>query len=145
MDWMMWLVLGIGVLALLSGALMAVMRVRTIYFGSKAEGKVVGHSESTSSSSSGGSTRFKTLYAPIVEFSFNGKKFKFTSSLSTQDKLAEGSTVLVRFLPDQPDLSAEIGTGVRMWGFPILSLVVGSVFILAALWGGGLLGGKPPA
>lgn len=145
MNWMMWLVLGIGVLALLSGALMAVMRVRTIYFGSKAEGKVVGHSESTSSSSSGGSTRFKTLYAPIVEFSFNGKKFKFTSSLSTQDKLAEGSTVLVRFLPDQPDLSAEIGTGVRMWGFPILSLVVGSVFILAALWGGGLLGGKPPA
>ncbi|HQU49677.1 MAG TPA: DUF3592 domain-containing protein [Casimicrobiaceae bacterium] len=144
MNWMFMLVLGIGVLALLSGALMAVMRVRTIYFGAKAEGRVVGHSESTSSSSSRSSTKFTTLYAPIVEFTFNGKKYKFTSSLATQDRLAEGSKVLVRFLPDQPDLSAEIGTGVRMWGFPIMALVVGSIFILVALYGAGYLGVKPP-
>jgi len=53
--------------------------------------------------------------------------------------------VLVRFLPDQPDLTAEIGTGMRMWGFPIVAFVVGSVFILVGLYGGGYLGAAPPA
>lgn len=146
MDWPFMLVLGLGVLALIMGALIAVMRIRTIYFGAKAEGTVVGHSESTSSSSrSGGSTRFTTLYSPIVEFHHGGKKFKFTSSMGTQAKLVEGSKVLVRFLPDQPDLTAEIGTGVRMWSFPIVALVVGTIFILVALYGAGYLGVKPPA
>ena len=145
MDWPFMLVLVLGALALIMGALIAVMRVRTIYFGAKAEGTVVGHSESTSSSSSGGSTRWTKLYSPIVEFHHGGKKYKFTSSLGTQSKLAEGSKVLVRFLPDQPDLTAEIGTGMRMWGFPIVAFVVGSVFILVGLYGGGYLGVGPPA
>lgn len=146
MPWQLMLVLGIGVLAMIMGALIAVLRIRTIYFGAKAEGTIVGHSESRSSSSgSGGSTRFTTLYAPIVEFHHAGKKYKFTSSLGTQAKSPEGSKVTVRFLPDQPDLTAEIGTGMRMWGFPIVAFAVGAIFIVVALYGAGYLGVKPPA
>lgn len=143
MDWPLILILCLGVLALICGALIAVLRVRTIYFGAKAEGTIVDYAESTSSSSSrGSSTRFTTLYSPVVEFHHGGKKFKFTSSMGTQARGATGTKVLVRYLPDQPDLTAEIGTSMRMWGFPVIALVVGTVFIVVALWGGGYLGGK---
>ncbi len=145
MAWQFMLLLGVGALSLVLGALMAVMRVRTIYFGAKAEGTVVGNSESTSSSRSGGSTKFTTLYSPIVEFQHAGKKHKFTSSMGTQAKIEAGTKVIVRYLPDQPETSAEIGTGMRMWGFPIAALAVGSIFILVALYGAGYLGVKPPA
>lgn len=146
MAWQFMLLLGVGALSLVMGALMAVMRIRTIYFGAKAEGTVVGNSESTSSSSrSGGSMRVTTLYSPIVEFQHAGKKHKFTSSMGTQAKIEAGTKVIVRYLPDQPETSAEIGTGMRMWGFPIVALVVGSIFILVALYGAGYLGVKPPA
>jgi len=145
MAWQFMLLLGVGALSLVLGALMAVTRIRTIYFGAKAEGTVVGNSESTSSSRSHGSTKFTTLYAPIVEFQHAGKKHKFTSSMGTQAKIAAGTKVIVRYLPDQPEASAEIGTGMRMWGFPIAALAVGSIFILVALYGAGYLGVKPPA
>lgn len=145
MAWQFMLLLGVGALSLVMGALMAVMRIRTIYFGAKAEGTVVGNSESTSSSRSGGSTKFTTLYAPIVEFQHAGKKHKFTSSLGTQAKIETGTKVIVRYLPDQPETSAEIGTGMRMWGFPIVALAVGAIFIAVALYGAGYLGVKPPA
>ena len=143
MEWPFILLLCLGALCLVLGALIAVMRVRTIYFGATAEGTIVGHSESTSSSRSGGSTRMTTMYSPIVEFHHGGKKIKFTSSMGTQAKLEQGSKVVVRYLPDQPGTSAEIGTGVRMWSFPIVALAVGSIFIAVALYGAGYLGGTP--
>lgn len=146
MEWPFILLLCVGALSLVMGALIAVLRVRTIYFGAKAEGTVVGNSESTSSSSSSsGSMRVTTLYSPIVEFQHAGKKHKFTSSLGTQAKLAQGTKVIVRFLPDEPGTTAEIGTGMRMWGFPIVALAVGAIFIAIALYGAGYLGVKPPA
>ena len=120
----------VGLIAVVLGAMMAVMRLRTVYFGASAEGKVVGQSESTSTSSSGGSTKFVTLYAPVVEFTHAGKKHKFTSSLGQRDRIAEGTKVPVRFLPNDPDTSAEIATPGRMWGFPIAALAVGAIFIV---------------
>ncbi len=120
----------VGVLALAMGVLTAVLRLRTIYFGAGAEGAVVGQSQSTSTSSSGESTRFTTLYAPIVEFTHAGKKHKFTSSLAQREKLAEGTRVPVRFLPDDPAMTAEIATPGRMWGLPIAALAVGAVFVV---------------
>jgi len=120
----------VGILALVAGAMIAVMRLRTVYFGASAEGKVVGQSESTSTSSSGGSSKFVTMYAPIVEFDHAGKKHKFTSSLGQRERMAEGSKVPVRFLPDDPDSSAEIATPGRMWGFPIAALAVGAIFVV---------------
>jgi hypothetical protein len=120
----------VGILALVGGSMMAVLRLRTVYFGASAEGKVVGQQESTSTSSSGSSSRFVTMYAPIVEFTHAGKKHKFTSSLGQREKIPEGAKVPVRFLPGDPDTSAEIATPGRMWGFPIAALAVGAIFVV---------------
>ena len=131
MSTMQIVMLSVGGLALLAGCMMAIQRLRTVYFGRSAQGKVVGQSESTSTSSSrGGSTKFTTLYAPIVEFVHEGRKMKFTSSLGEQEKIAEGTTVPVRYLPADPEGSAEIATPMRMWGFPIAALGVGALFVV---------------
>ena len=140
MDWPLILILCVGVLALILGALIAVMRVRTIYFGASAEGVVVGQSTSTSKTG----TRVVMLYSPVVEFhDANKKKHKFTSSMSVREMMPEGSKVTVRYLAADPESSAEIGSSVRMFGFPIAALFVGTIFIVVALWGGGYLGGTP--
>ena len=134
MSTMQIVLLSVGGLALLAGCLMAVQRLRTVYFGRSAQGKVVGQSESTSTSSrSGGSTKFTTLYAPIVEFAHEGKKVKFTSSLGQQEKIAEGTAVPVRYLPADPGGTAEIATPARMWGFPIAALGVGALFVVLGI------------
>jgi hypothetical protein len=124
------LLLVVGGLALVCGALIAVMRFRTIYFGAKADGTIVGVSET-----SGGIHRNRpvTMYAPIVEYSADGKKYKFTSSMATREPIAKGEKVVVRYLPSDPVSSAEIGTGMRMWGFPIAALFVGGIFVGVAL------------
>ena len=134
MNTMQIVMFSVGGLALLAGCLMAVQRLRTVYFGRSAQGKVVGQSESTSTSSrSGGSTKFTTLYAPIVEFAHEGKKVKFTSSLGQQEKIAEGTAVPVRYLPADPGGTAEIATPARMWGFPIAALGVGALFVVLGI------------
>lgn len=130
--------IAVGGLALLTGCLLAVQRLKTVYAGKSAQGKVVGQSESTSTSSSGGSTKFVTMYAPIVEFTHDGKKVKFTSSLGTRDQIPTGSSVPVRYLPDDPQTSAEIATPARMWGFPVMALGVGALFVTL-----GFVMGKP--
>jgi hypothetical protein len=138
MEWQLILILCVGLLALLLGALIAIMRVRTIYFGKSADGVVVGQS-----TSSGGRThgRIVTLYSPVVEFHHDGKKFKFTSSMGQREEIANGTKVVVRYLASDPQSTAEIGSSMRMWGFPIAALFVGSIFIAVALYGGGYLGG----
>ena len=125
------LLLVVGGLALVLGALIAVMRVRTIYFGAKADGTIVGVSESSGGINKG---RAITMYAPIVEYSAGGKKYKFTSSMATREPIAKGEKVVVRYLPSDPESSAEIGTGMRMWGFPIVALLVGGIFVGIALF-----------
>ena len=131
MSTMQIVMLSVGGLALLGGCLMAIQRLRTVYFGRSAQGRVVGQSESMSTStSSGGSTKFTTLYAPIVEFAHEGKKVKFTSSLGQRDRIAEGTSVPVRYLPADPGGTAEIATPARMWGFPIAALGVGALFVV---------------
>jgi hypothetical protein len=134
MSTMQIVMLSVGGLALLAGCLMAIQRLRTVYFGKSAQGKVVGQSESMSStSSSGGSTKFTTLYAPIVEFAHEGKKVKFTSSLGQRERIAEGASVPVRYLPADPGGTAEIATPARMWGFPIAALGVGALFVVLGI------------
>ena len=125
------LLLVVGGLALVCGALIAVMRVRTIYFGAKADGTIVGVSES-----SGGIRRGKTvtMYAPVVEYSAGGKTYRFTSSMATRGPIGKGGKVVVRYLPSDPQSSAEIGTAMRMWVFPIGALFVGAVFVGVALF-----------
>ena len=69
-----------------------------------------------STSSSGGSTKFVTMYAPIVEFTHDGKKVKFTSSLGLREQIPTGSSVPVRYLPSDPETSAEIDSVARCDG-----------------------------
>lgn len=123
------LLLGVGALAIIAGALMARMRVRTMTSGQSAQGVVVGQS-----TSSGGIVRGKaiTFFAPIVEFHHAGKKFKFTSSMGTREPVANGTKVVVRYLPDDPQSSAEIGTGLRLWVFPIGAILIGALFVILA-------------
>jgi hypothetical protein len=125
------LLLSVGGLALLCGVLIAVLRIRTIYFGKRVEGTIVGVSES-----SGGVRRGQaiTMYAPIVEYRYEGKTYKFTSSLATREPVAKGEKVPVMFLPSDPATSNEIGTHMRMWVFPIGALLVGGIFVAIALF-----------
>jgi Protein of unknown function (DUF3592) len=140
MEWQFILILCVGLLAMFMGVLIAIMRVRTVFFGASADGVVVSQSES-----SGGRTHGKivTLYAPIVEFQHAGKKIKFTSSMGQRESIANGTKVRVRYLPSDPASTAEIGSSMRMWGFPIAALFVGSIFVAIALYGSGYLGTKP--
>ena len=124
-------ILAVGGLALVLGALIAVMRVRTIYFGAQAEGTIVGVSESSGGKHHG---RYVPMYAPVVEFRHDGKTHTFTSSMSTREPIAKGEKVVVRYLPSDPDSSAEIGTNLRMWAFPIGALLFGGVFVGIALF-----------
>lgn len=120
----------VGILALLTGVLLLVQRVRTMASGARAEGRIVGHSESTVTSDRTGGTQFSKVYAPIVQFEHAGKKVRFTSTLGTADKAVEGSPVPVRYMPADPAGTAEIATPTRMWGFPAVALVAGVVLLL---------------
>lgn len=130
MSTMQIVLLCVGGLALLGGCMMAVRRLRTVFYGKSAQGRVVGQSKSTSTSRRGGSTEFVTLYAPVVEFAHDGRKVNFTSSLGQREKIADGTSVPVRFLPSDPEGSAEIATPARMWGFPIAALGAGALFVV---------------
>lgn len=129
-------IVSIGGVAMLLGALIAVLRIRTILFGKTAQGRIVGQSESTSTTKHGGSTQFVTMYAPIVEFTHEGKKFKFTSSLGLREQVPTGSVVPVRYLPADPETSAEIASAARMWGFPVMALFAGGVFVVLGFFMG---------
>jgi hypothetical protein len=130
MSTMQIVLLSVGGLALLGGCMMAVRRLRAVLFGRSAQGRVVGQSTSTSTSRRGGSTEVVTLYAPVVEFAHEGRKVKFTSTLGERAKLAEGTSVPVRYVPSDPEATAEIATPMRMWGFPIAALGVGALFVV---------------
>ncbi len=127
MSGMQMFLVGFGGLFFVGGVLMAIQRIRTVVSGASAQGTVVGQKTSTSMQKSGKSV---TLYAPIVEFVHDGRKVKITSSLATTSAMPHGSKVRVVYLPDDPEGTAEIGTGVRMWGFPVMAIVVGGLIAL---------------
>ena len=124
-------VLGVGCLALLGGALIAFMRFRTIVGGAKAEGTIVDAAASSGGVDKHG--RAVTMVAPVVEFRHAGKTYRFTSSMGLRDAEVRRVNVPVRFLPDDPQSSAEIDTPMRMWGFPVMALLVGGIFVAIAL------------
>ena len=124
-------ILGIGGLALLLGALIAVMRLRSIFSGLRVEGTIVDAAQSSGGVDKHG--RAVTMVAPVVEFRHGGKTYRFTSSMGIRDAEIARAKVPVRFLPGDPQSSAEIDTPMRMWGFPLMALVVGGVFVAVAL------------
>jgi hypothetical protein len=125
-------ILGIGCLALLAGALIALMRFRTIVGGAKAEGRIVDVTRSSGGVDDRG--RAIAYVAPVVEFRHGGKTYRFTSSMGIRDAEVRRENVTVRFLPSDPQSSAEIDTPVRMWGFPVMALLFGGIFVALALY-----------
>ncbi|MCC6193602.1 MAG: DUF3592 domain-containing protein, partial [Burkholderiales bacterium] len=129
--------LGVGALAALAGVLILIQRVRTIFQGRVAEGVVVGAKKSVHSIDRG-----KTHYVShaVYEFTHDGKTFRCESSFGDKAGIREGTRVRVRYLPSDPQGTAEIDSIPAMWGFPVVGLVVGAIFIAFALYDAGYLG-----
>ena len=121
------IVLGIGLAVMALGAVMAARPLRLALRGARAEGEVVGEHESVSRTKVEGPAGF-TIHAPVVEFPHAGKRWRFRSSLSTRERVAIGTRVPVRFLPGDPEGTAEIASGLRLWALPGMTLAVGAIF-----------------
>ena len=127
MSGLQWLMAGVGALALLCGLLMFIMRIRTLVSGCKVDARVVDEKVEISRSKSGKEVRVST---PVFEFTHDGKTYRCQSTVGSSGKsYPRGSTVKVRYLPSDPQSSAEIDTFMAFFGFPLIALVVGAAFI----------------
>ncbi len=124
-----YVILGAGALSTLMGLMLAFTRVRTLAQGLAVEGRVVAQKTSTMTDRN---ERTTTLARPVVEFRHEGKTYRFDSSLGQKTVLAEGSKVPVRFLPSDPQGTAEVDSPMAMWGLPVVALAFGGL----CLWGG---------
>jgi Protein of unknown function (DUF3592) len=122
------IVLGVGLAAMGLGAIMAARPARLSLRGARTEGEVVGQHETASRTKVAGPAGF-TLYAPVVEFTHAGKRHRFTSSLATRDRVEIGTRVPVRFLASDPEGTADIASGLRMWALPVMALAIGAIFV----------------
>ena len=132
MTGMQMLIVGIGCLALLAGVLIAVMRLRSVVSGATAEGTIVDAAQSSGGVDDRG--RQVTYVAHLVEFRHGGTTYRFTSSLGVRDAAIARTKVRVRFLPGDPQSSAEIDTPMRMWGFPVPAVLSGAIFVALGLF-----------
>jgi hypothetical protein len=130
MQSMPMLLIGIGGFAALCGLLVGIGRLRTLFAGCAAKGRVVAHERT---SSAGSDEKIHTLLAPVVEFEHGGRKVRFRSTLAQSNAPAVGSTVTVRYLPADPQTSAEIAGFVTFWLFPIGALAVGLLLLAIGL------------
>lgn len=127
--------LGIGALALLCGVLVLALRVRTILQGRVVDAVVVGdkvehvHSQQDDT--------MTPVSRPVFEFRHDGKTMRGQSSLAQRDSLRKGAKVRVRYLPSDPEGTAEIDSAGAMWGFPAVALFVGAVLVAVGLYDAG--------
>ena len=115
-----------ALLGLLVGLLVTVQRVRLYTRGVAAMGTVVATRTATQVRSSGPT---QATTSPLIEVrdEVSGETFTFASSFgSTTSKLAIGSQVRVRYLPDD-HTAAEVDAFLPMWFLPLGSLTVGSL------------------
>ena len=129
MSGLQYVMAGVGALALLAGLLILVMRIRTIVSGCKVDAKVVDEKVEVSRSKSGKEVR---LSHPVFEFQHDGKTYRCQSTLGTSGGPKVGSTIKVRYLPSDPQSSAEVDTFLAFFGFPLLALAVGAAFVWIA-------------
>ena len=127
--------LGLGGLALLCGALIFIMRVRSIVAGRVAEGVVVDERAESVAASRDGHVR--TVSHAIFEFQHEGKTYRCQSSFGAPKGTTVGTKVRVRYLPSDPQSSGEIDSPAAMWGFPVMALIVGGIFVAVGLYDAG--------
>jgi len=128
--------LGIGGLAILCGILIAIQRVRTMVSGASVEGTVVGEKTGSSVRSHG---KAIPMSHAIVEFKHEGKTYRCESSFGQKTRIPDGTKLKVRYLQSDPKNTAEVASFPAMWGFPLIALFVGAVFIAVALYDAGFL------
>ena len=133
-----YLLIGVGSLAALCGILIGIQRIRTISQGTSAEGVVV----DSKIGSAEGRRKYITIpiYHAIVEFRHEGKTYRCESSFGKKERIPNGTKLRVRYLPSDPKNTAEIDSILAMWGFPVVALLTGALFIAIALYDAGLLG-----
>jgi hypothetical protein len=128
--------LGAGALAVLTGVLALIMRLRTVLQGKVAEGTVVDERKSLHSIDDG---RQHYVSHAIYEFTHDGKTFRCESSSGQKSGIAKRTRVRVRYLPSDPQGTAEIDSIPALWGFPVMGLVIGAILIALGLYDAGYL------
>jgi hypothetical protein len=128
-----YLMLGIGALAALGGLASLIQRIRTVVSGRIADGVVVDHKQTTNNAG----RRSTVVYHSIYEFKDGGKTYRCQSSLALPQMTPTGTKVRVRYLPSDPQSTAEVDSFLAMWGFPVAMLGFG---VLLALVGTGIIG-----
>lgn len=131
-----WAMLGVGALAMLSGVLALIMRLRTVFQGAAVEGLVVDEKKSLHSIDRG---RERYVSHAVYEFQHDGKTYRCQSSFGQKNGIAKGTRVRVRYLPSDPQGTAEIDSIPAMWGFPVMGLVIGAIFLAVGLYDAGYL------
>lgn len=131
MSTFQYIIVGAGALSLLTGVMLAITRVRTLLQGLAVDGVVI--AQKTSTMMSGREGRTTTLARPVVEFRHDGKNYRFDSSLGQKTAPTAGARVRVRFLPADPQGTAEVDTPLAMWGFPVVALAFGGLLLAAGL------------
>ena len=130
MSGFQYFMLGVGGLAALCGLLILVMRIRTIVSGRVVQGVVVGEKVETVQ---GTRNRTRSLSHAIFEFVHEGKTYRCQSSFGAPTGTPAGAAVRVRYLPADPQSSAEIDSPMAMWFFPFGALAFGALFIAIGL------------
>jgi hypothetical protein len=126
--------LAAGALSVLAGFAMLVQRIRTVVSGCKVDATVVDEKVEVSHNKNGKEIR---VFTPIFEFVHEGRKYRCQSTLGSSGKShPRGSTVKVRYLPGDPQTSAEIDTFLAFFGFPLVAFVFGAAMIWVALESG---------
>jgi hypothetical protein len=123
----------VGGIASVAGLLAGLQRVRTMLAGRAADGVVVENARGSTIHSQDGTA--SVMLEPVVEFVHDGRKLRFKSLTGTKQGLPVGQHVPVRYLPSDPQGTAEIATPLRMFGFPAVALVAGAVLLALGLWG----------
>lgn len=127
------LLLVVGGLAFAGGVVAGVQRLRTMLAGRAAEGVVVDKARGSDIVSRDG--KRAAMFEPVVEFRHDGRAIRFKSSLGTKEALPVGKRVPVRYLPSDPQGTAEIATPGRMFGLPLVALLAGAAMLAVGLWG----------
>jgi len=126
-SWILWVLIGIGLAALVFGAFLA-LNTRTFLSRSlEAQGDVVALEERT---------RIRSPHAlihPVVAFkTLSGRSVRFTSpSGSFPPESAVGDRVAVLYQAEQPE-AARIRSFSSLWLFPLVFGGVGAVFLFLA-------------
>lgn len=132
MSTLQYVMTGIGALALLAGVLMLVTRIRTMVSGRKVEATVVDEKVEISRDRQGREVR---VSHPIFEFTHDGRKYRAQSTLGTQHVPKRGSRIVIRYLPSDPENTAERDTFLAFWGFPLAALLFGAALVFVGMGG----------